>query len=357
MEKIPIQVCNKSGGTGYTAFYKVKEADLMAANGETLAEAVEALKSGLMQMGIGTDNNFQVLYFGDADIDSVFLTSGEGITSTSANYLANLAQEVIQEKKLSIENISFLNSKIVTPLCPQGIEYSKANYDLDKLEQTIDEIAKFNTFCAWIREGIKAKEAMKDAIDRISFEIWMEAFNRRITSKSFVKFSRLKFMSGNGLSIGERFNMLKSEAIASTYGKLIHQDSPISNARKALQNKTVNPVEMTGAGQDLTIYKYEPAASIEEVDANFMRLQNRQREAEKELNQIKAQMRKAMEEKEVEESALHAEYMEEHKKSHAELLAIYNAEMAMVRDYSSNLKIIIPEALKETYQYLNNLGK
>lgn len=354
-DKILIKVCDASDG-GFYACCKVKDYGLVEAGGESLNRAVENLKANMASLGISTDYDFKVLYFGDANINSIYLSDEEGITSTSANYLANLAQEVIQEKKLSIENISFLNSKIVTPLCPQGLDYGKANFDLDKLEETIDEIAKFNTFCAWVREGIKAKDAMKTAIKNIGLNKWIEIFDKHLPNLLDFK-SNLRHNESSVLSLGEQYNFLKSEAFASTYGKLIHPDSPISNARKALQNKTVNPVEMTGSGQDLTIYKYEPAATIEEVDKSFMRLQNRQREAEKELNHLKVKKEKAQDDMEIEKSKLIMECSRALKSELSKFSAEYDADMAMIRECISNLKIILPESLKETYEYLNNLGK
>lgn len=365
-ETILIKVVDRDDFLGYTASCKLKGGSCYSAHGDTLAEAVEKLKTTIAPLIGGDDHEFMVRYFGGADLQSVFLSDEGGITASSANYLANLAQEVIQEKKVGMENISFLNSKIVTPLCPDGLEYEKANFNLKKLEQTIDEIAKFNTFCAWVREGIKAKEEALNAVEKIDFGTWLRTYENEMPNDPIVRLyltdSSIIGTELNGtpkvpMTMGEKFNMLKAEALASTYGKLIHMGTPISNARKELQTKTVNPVKMEGSGQDLTLYKYEPAVSVEEVDATFMRLQNRQREAEKELNHIKAQVTQMATEAKIKSLNQFGEAQNEYRCVRAELTAKYKAEMESVREYVNSLKIILPDSLKETFQYLNNLGK
>lgn len=288
---------------------------------------------------------------------SVFLTAeGFGITSTSANYLANLAQEVQLEKKTTLEKISFLSSKIVTPLCPDGLEYGRPNFDLENISATIREIGMMNAFCAWMREAIKAKENALLELGKITFEKWAKDKDIKIPEAPELKVKTKEDVT-NELAIGERLRMLRAEAIAAAYGKLIHPYCPVSDARKELLDRKVNPVEKTGTGQDLTLTVYTPAVEVADVDKMFVALQNEQREAEKELNSFKAMVSKSTSEQKADAERKHASAIKEHQAAMNALQAEYNAFITEEREKINQLKVVVPEALMETYKYLNGLGK
>lgn len=288
---------------------------------------------------------------------SVFLVNeGFGITATCANYLANLAQEVILEKKAGLENISFLSSRIVTPLCPEGLDYEKSNYDLDKISGTIREIGNLNAFCAWVREGIKAKDHAFGELSNHTFEKWIEDNNiEKPEAPVLVEKWHKDFT--DELTVGERLRMLRSEAIAAAYGKLIHGDTPISNARKQLLNRMYHATEKTGDGQNLTLVVYSADADVKDVDAVFMKLQNEQREYEKELNSFKFRIEKQVCEHRMISSRRHDQAITAYQSKMDSLRSKYSAYIAEENERISELKIYIPDALMDTYRYLNNLGK
>jgi len=290
-------------------------------------------------------------------MNSVFLTeSGSGLTSTSANYIANLAQEVVQQEKTRLENVSFLSSKIITPLCPEGIDYEIANCDIDKIAETVRRVARTNALCAWIREGIKAKEALLEKVNGLDLKKWLKEQGKELPKEPELKLTTEEDVL-NDLSIGDRFSYLKTEALASTFGKLIHKEMPISEARKKLLDRLVHPVEQQRSGQDLTLVRYTPAVSAEEVDNLFLKLQNEQREWEKELNGLKARVQHTLNAKVSDEQQAHARALEEYSSK----IAVLNAELASYkarrREEIGKLKIVLPDSLKDIYEYLNGLGK
>jgi len=352
MEKrMIVRVFDNEFGRGYVCNCSIDDKFTVEGKGETMAEAVGAVRKQLSE-----DVELKALYFGSANTRSVLLTDKGGITSTSANYLANVAQEIMQEKKVTLENISFLNSKILTPTCPEGLEYGKANFDLATISDTINEIGNINAFCAWMREGISAKEEALNAVNEITFDKWMKVHGIKETDMP-VRRTFTKADAEDKLSVGERLQMLRSEAIAAAFGKFIHKDMPVSEARKALQYRILNPVEKDGTGKDLTLIKYEAAITTAEVDAVFMQLQNKQREAEKTLNHYKADVLHACAEMNIESEKFFSEWVEQRKANRDQLVSRYNADMTMVREEINKLKITLPEALKTTYGYLNSLGK
>lgn len=287
---------------------------------------------------------------------SVFLTNEAGITSTSANYLANLAQEVIQEKKLELENTSFVDSRIVTPLCPDGLDYEKANFDLKSISEKIREIARYNTFCAWMREAIKAKENALDEINNDDFDEWLDRNGKNVEDKRKLE---LKEESDfiNELTIGERYTMLMTEAVASSFGKLIHQDSPISNARKQMQYRKLHPTDVKGTGAELTLTRYTVAADSDEVENVFLLLQNEQREAEKQLNAIKSRIKSATDEQNIKARKEYNDILKERAEREKSLRNEFEKERTERRSALNKMKIVVPEALKDIYEHLNSLGK
>lgn len=287
---------------------------------------------------------------------SVFLTNESGITSTSANYLANLAQEVIQEKKLELENTSFVDSRIVTPLCPDGLDYEKANYDLRNISEKIREIARYNTFCAWMREAIKAKEKALNDINNENYEEWLKRNGKIIEDKRELE---LKEESDfiDELSIGERYTMLMTEAVASSFGKLIHQDSPISNARKQMQYRKLHPTDVKGTGAELTLTRYVVAADSAEVENMFLSLQNEQREAEKQLNAIKSRIKSSKEEYNIKVHNECRQILKERADRDKALHIEFEKDKAERRVSLNKMKILVPDALKDIYEHLNKLGK
>ncbi len=287
---------------------------------------------------------------------SVFLTNESGITSTSANYLANLAQEVIQEKKLELENTSFVDSRIVTPLCPDGLDYEKANYDLRNISEKIREIARYNTFCAWMREAIKAKEKALNDINNENYEEWLKRNDKVVEDKRELE---LKDESDfiDELSIGERYTMLMTEAVASSFGKLIHQDSPISNARKQMQYRKLHPTDVKGTGAELTLTRYTVAADSAEVENMFLSLQNEQREAEKQLNAIKSRIKSSKEEYNIKVHNECRQILKERTDRDKALHIEFEKDKAERRVSLNKMKILVPDALKDIYEHLNKLGK
>lgn len=288
---------------------------------------------------------------------SIFLTNeGFGITSTSANYLANLSQEVMAEKHTALENTNFLNSKIISPLCPDGMDYEVANYDLDNMADNIREIGNLNAFCGWMREGIHAKEEALNKINAVTFEEWAKDKNIEIPESPKLEQKTADDFK-NELSMGDRLTYLRAEAIASAFGKMIHQDCPISVARQNLVYHKTNPIKRQGTGRDLIVYKYTCDVDSALVDDVFMKLQNEQREYEKQVNHYKGLLNNRVNEYKADSSRMHAAELNVYQTKMDALHSEFNAFIAEERERVNQMKVTVPDALMDTYKYLNNLGK
>lgn len=101
-----------------------------------------------------------------------FATDGKGLTSTSANHIANLAKEMIRNIETSLDdivlyttNVALIGNKNVNILnC--GASEADVNLIADKLHQT----ASAKSLIAWLREAIKAKERLLDEANNLTLE-------------------------------------------------------------------------------------------------------------------------------------------------------------------------------------------
>ena len=280
----------------------------------------------------------------------------KGITSTSANYLANLAKEVSKSAEAQLRNICFTNKTV------ELINGSKKSLcigwtETQKVEELIVRIANMNSFCAWMREAIKAREEALDKINNLSMEQFCKLKDIEYPERPEAPHTVVAQDIYDEMNIKDKNNYLRLEAFAATFGKYVHPDGSVSKAREDALYREQVPNEVSGDGRDMVIYGYSSSISTKEVDAMFMELQNKQREFEKQLNAIKHQ---ANEEANKLTSAAMQEYKKEYDKYSQAISKIrtdMNLYIANGREEIANMKIVIPEKLQDTYVYLESLGK
>lgn len=288
-------------------------------------------------------------------IDSIYL-GDKGITSTSANYLANLAKEVAKKTEAQLSNITFTN-KTVELINGDKKTLRKGWMSTLQVAEMLTRISNLNAFCAWMREAIKAKE---NALSKISALSLTEFCNIKGIEKPVCPESPNTVTEADiyrEMSVKDKNNYLRIEAFAATFGKYIHPDGAVANAREdALYHEQV-PNEVKGTGRDMIIYGYTPSVAIFEIDNMFMDLQNKQREYEKQLNAIKHQVKDEVDKRNVANlqkyKAEFAAYSDEVAKINQAMNIYINNGRAEI----ANLKIVIPEKLQDTYEYLESLGK
>lgn len=285
--------------------------------------------------------------------DPVFLGE-QGITSTSANYLANLAQELIVKDREYLDSATFYSSTIDivgTESNPKPRTVGKNDVFVEEIPNILNRIAKMNAFCSWMREAIKAKEALLDSVESTSMGTWGKPIPTIPTQKVYSLEDVI-----TSLDIKERYEYLYLEAYASTYGKSIHPGGSFSKARKDAHRRSVNPIETEGMGANTVIYTYSLSADLDLVDSVFESTQNTQRQYEARLNAIKFKLQEQL-------SKMNLQAKEEYESALAEYNSAYNSMLADFQTWRisekqriSKLKIRIPNELQETFEYLNSVG-
>lgn len=284
--------------------------------------------------------------------DPVFL-GDKGITSTSANYLANLAQELIVKDKELLDGASFYNAHvdiIGSDGQPKQVTVGKDNDYVKSIPEIVMRIAKMNAFCAWVREAIKAKEELSDAVKKASIYShpdWRDRIPERPIRSS---------VTGIDMNIKERYEYLSLEAYASTIGKVIHDKGILNVARKGAHKVAVNPLSTSGTGTETLIYTYNPSADLEVIDSTYEQLQNLHRQYEARLNAIKFKNESMMAEEDLKLQAEYDQKLNTYEVEVSRVLTDFTKWQTEESQRISRLKIQIPNELQETFEYLNSVG-
>lgn len=285
-----------------------------------------------------------------------YLTSEKGLTITSANHLANLAKETTRDARASLENISFLNVSIEIIDGPKK-EMSKGLTSTDDLEELIQLIAEANSFCAWVREAIKEKNALEAKLENLTLEGFCQIKGLTIPTAPDFPTSVLEADIRKEFDVKELQNYLRLEAFAAAYGQTVHEGGSLSNARLKLFEKVSKPIACSEKGRDTILYTYTPSIPKEDVEQFYMQMQNKHREYNRQLNAIKYSITEKAHKKNQENQT---KYSLELQKYNAEMKEL-NQQLSAYRinglEAVRTLKIIVPKHLEGIVEKLNKLGK
>ena len=292
--------------------------------------------------------------------------ANEGMTSTTANYYANIAKEFQNAAMERLNNVKFFQTSVAVIGSSEKQLMSAGTTDLSYIREDLNTVASMNAFCAWVREAIKEKDNQMTQLRHTTIEDWAK-------SQGIVLATRPEFPRDpeviteqdviNTWDINKRNKYLRLEAFASTIGKYIHLEGTYNKARKKAHTSLNNPITKEGTGRDMVLYYTEPSVAIADVDALFMNLQDAHRGYEKELNQMKAELKeavndltqKAYQQHQIESDAWREVY-DAYNASWSALRTQFNAWKSAETEKLSKLKIAIPETLKETFRFLKEIG-
>lgn len=283
---------------------------------------------------------------------------GVALTSTSANYIANLAKEYIQSMESDLNNICFTDTTVGLINSDSKLIQSGISTDsLNDIPNILEKIAKAKSLIAWLREAIKAKENIGKEIESLSIENYCKekGIEHPICPKQEPHLTEEEYYSS--LSVSERNRYYQLETIAAVIGKYIHPDGILSETRKELKNKIRHPYSVVGTGRDTLVYHNTPTVTETDVDFVFFELQKRHREVQAQLNSIKHECDLAIDASINEVLSKFSAAHEEYKNEMNQITIDFMAWKETKRQEYRNLKIIIPHSLMEIYQNINSLGK
>lgn len=292
----------------------------------------------------------------------------KGLTSTSANHYANLAKEMGRKIQNYLSNVCFYstNMRIIGDANGGTIKKGLTPEHIDSIQEGLQLLSQTHSLIAFFREAIKEKEHLANEAKRWTDEAVHADFDARYKELSEAKPVREDYITEEDVikswTVGEQEKYLSLEAEASVYGKFIHEDGALSEARQDLMRVMSNPMSVTEKGRDTVIYDYVPTVNAEDVDALFFDLQKHQREVQAELNGMKKKVQDTIEENKMRVDEQYALAFQDwtHKVNamNRELQTISEKESAtrqkMLQEVQ-NLKIIVPNRLKTVFESLQNL--
>lgn len=294
------------------------------------------------------------------DKDMIFFaTDGQGLTSTSANHVANLAKEMIRGLESSLASLTLFSTSVsligseTSDLLTQGAQSD----ELADVQRKLHTVAKAKSLIAWLREAIKAKERLlKEAESMTNADyIKLKGLEEVKAPKSRHALTEDEYYAS--LSMNERNRYYELETLAAVLGKAIHPDGSFAEAREKLNTRLHQPRDVKGDGRDTLIYSYTPTVDPQEVEDLYFKLQKQYREAQSRLNVIKFECQKAVKASEVAAATIYANeldrFAEYNQRISAERTAYVKERVREIGDY----KITIPQSLQEIYDEVSHLGK
>lgn len=285
----------------------------------------------------------------------------KGITSTSANHIANIAKEVMEESRALLENITFVNCNVGL-ISSDVSRLTEKGYDTDELGNivlSINKVAECNALIAYLREAIKAKEEELAYIEGISTSKFLKIKGIEIVDPR--SSHSLDFMTEDDaialLSQQERVRYLILEATAAAIGNRIHPGKSFAEARRKLELKRKEPIKLVGSGSDALVYTYSPSADVDEVNETFMQLQSAHRTANKQLNSLKFKVKQIMDDHNLKAKREYAAQSEEYDRVIATYAKQAEAFIEEQKKELLELKIVIPSDFQKLFDELNELIK
>ena len=289
-------------------------------------------------------------------MDKVFF-SDSGLTSTSANHIANLAKELVQSVEKEVNNISLINSYVTLIGSNEKNLLSVGWKDLESLPSKMELLGQAHALMAWLREAIKAREAMLKEVEYMSIGDWAEQYDIQLPVAPKERHNPTREERIASLNIKERNRYYTLQARAAVLGKYIHPDGSFSKARANMMDKALNPNQVVGDGRDTLLYSYKPSCDKEVVEDMFFKLQAEHRSIQAELNGILHKIDEDMRAEALEISHEFQVAIEEYNHQFNAKQAEFSEFLKKETSRRMAFKIAIPNGLQAIYETVNNLGK
>ena len=284
--------------------------------------------------------------------DKIFFGES-GLTSTSASFCANLAKEKYNSLEMSLNSITFYTTKVKLLGSSEESLISEGKSSVAHVESYLKQIAKLKSLIAWLREGIAAKERVIKECQNGGYDY----YDIKVPEQP----EREEYLTADDVvatfNIKQRNRYYYLEAYCATIGEYIHPRGKFSIERDALQKVIHNPNEISGNGRDTIIYSRVPSLPVEQIEDTFMSLQQTYREYHAELNSIKYQIQDTLNKDTAKKNIEYSERLSVYRTQMQECEAELSRKRKEAVTDASNLKIIIPDALKDIYEDVKELGK
>ncbi len=293
--------------------------------------------------------------------DKIFFGE-QGLSSTSADFIANLAKEMLRKDESKIAAINFVCEEIspFTNPVKSEVNVGMEEAEVRNIPATMERIIRLKSLIAWLREAIKAKDRMLKEVEdmKVGEEGWDKLGLGEVPERppiGLITMQKKDYIAK--LSIADRSKMYSLQTKAAVLGKLLHKNGPLEEARERLYGIMTKPRELESKVSNCIIHYYEPSVDSAVVDEIYFKLTAEYREAQAGLNAYLHDMETTIKQAEIDETAKWVQEHEEWDKK----MALLNAKLTEWKATESRrigkLKIIIPNSLRSTYEEVQKVGK
>lgn len=282
-------------------------------------------------------------------IKSIFFGT-TGLTSTSANTVANWAKEYVAKTP----SISFVGESIKVIGSNDQTIIKKGDTEIDT--EYLKTKAKAYSLIAWLREAIKTREELASSIMRLTIEDYckLKGIEEPIAPVADTPLTEKEYWDAQPLKERNRYYELEAEL--SVLGKFIHPNGDFAEARKYLNECLKHPISVSENGRDTIIHYYQPTVDPAKVEEVFFELQKKHRELQSQFNKLKYECEKAVSESSDASLIKYNKEFEAYKNEREKLMNELNKYKFDQKAELMKLKIVIPDSLQEIYQIITNLG-
>lgn len=287
------------------------------------------------------------------DYTSKFLDT-KGLTTAEANYTANIIKELCERISNEIKQLTLFKGTL--NFQGKQTEYNKV-YKVENLEEKCLEEGNLYALSAWLREAIKAKEALLKQVENDNFDISLLNEVNYGKAISLLTEDEVKY----SLPINELAEYLAYEAKAAHIGKKVHPNGIFEQWFNMIKNTP--KVQINEINKDY-IVEFDQVVDEKDLYQVYFTLQKEYREAEQKVNYYKAKVKNLLNEKNQEinqkNRALQDKLSQDLEIQNSKNLAL-QAEINNLRGQKlkevSELKIIIPNELQKTLDYVQTYSK
>ena len=276
-----------------------------------------------------------------------------GLTSTSANHIANVAKESYAETEMALSSIKFFDESVSLLYGGDPKTLSVGCAGVSDIDEMLDRIAKTKALIAWLREAMKAKQNLMNEVNTASFEYYeIECPDVPVREKYLTQDEIIAKWN-----VKKRNRYYYLDTLCATIGQAIHPNGAVSKARTELHDIINNPRVTSGSGRDMVIFLRTPSVETESVEKMYMQLQNKYREAQAELNSMKNEIEETIQKDVMKKDSEYSEACSEYRNR----MSVLNAKLSEMKGKDlgviQKLKIVIPDSLRQTYEFVSSLGK
>lgn len=295
-------------------------------------------------------------------MNNVFFKDGF-LTSTEAQNICNVANEIIARLTEHLNSVQFYNTSITSIVSSdKEIHAGIGIRNVSWIQDEIVTIGQYNSLIAWLKEAIKNKEEALGELSSTRIQDWSEYEYYPAPESPSKKATVTKEDVIRNLGATELNKYFTLQSKAAAIGKFIHEGGSVSRAKVMLGKVLTEPNKISGAGRDTVVYKYTPSVNVDDVDGMFLSLMSEHRNLNAQLNSIKAD---AIEEANKQNIANEQEYQKDRTAyskeyndwldKNEDLQSRFNQYIITEKEKISKLKINVPDSLMETYKSIKAL--